>query len=473
MHRRRFLGRVGTALGVLGGGPGTTAAVATATQSADSPPGIAWHRTYDGLDVGAVAPAHGGGHVLVNHGQSDVPDHPLLPLRVALLDGSGAVLRRRELDVPGDARRARVDVVRTADGYAVAVGTWFATLREDLTVRTSGYASDLFSGQNTEVARTTDGVVVANDGTGVRHSRRTTVVGFGADGDRRWTWEYLGAVSGESASAVLHFLRDHPDGGVVVGGYRQDVGHPWLAHLAPDGTEHWKATVTDVDGRAFDATADADGVTLLTTDGLVRLDWERAIAWQRSYDEFDEPGGVLSRTPDGGERTGGSRASSDGTSDGGERTDGSRPSSGGPPDGGYVFPASYDRDRVFGLARTDAAGQLQWHRQYANPIESLGSPDAVYTDLVERAPGEYLLVGYRETTPDGWAMLLSESVEPGPSPTPEPTMSGPSSSTPTATSEPTPPSTPTDETSGRIPGFGVGPAVAGAAGVAGWLARRR
>lgn len=455
MHRRRFLGRVGTALGVLGGGLGATAAVATASRSTDSPPGIAWHRAYDGLDVAAIAPAHGGGHVLVNHGQSDVPDQPLHPLRVAILDGSGAVLRRRELDVPGDARRARADVVRTADGYAVAVGTWFATLREDLTVRSKGYASDLFSGQNTKVARTADGVVVANDGTGVRHSRRTTVVGFGVDGDRRWTWEYLGDVSGESASTFLHFLLGHPDGGVVVGGYRQDVGHPWLAHLAPDGTERWKATVTEVDGRAFDGTVDADGVTFLTTDGLVRLDRERAIAWQRSYDEFEEPGGVLSRTPDGG-----------------ERTDGSRASSGGPPDGGYVFPASHDRDRVFGLARTDAAGQLQWHRQYADPIESPGGPDAVYTDLVERAPGEYLLVGYRENTPDGWAMLLSESVTPESTPTPEPTTAGPSSSTPTATSEPTPPSTPTGETSGRIPGFGVGTALAGA-GLAGWLARRR
>lgn len=457
MNRRRFIADV--ALTGLCGGVGTASATSAtarspssnASASAQSPPGVAWQRTYENVDVGAVAPAHGGGHVVVNHGQRFTDQ----PLRLALLDENGTVRRRREVDAPSDARVARADVVQRDDGYAVAIGTWFAALGLDLTVRTTGFAPEFESGHNTRVATHPDGFVVANDGSGVRGEVRTTVLGYGLDGTLQWTWEYDGG-DGNPATA-LRFLLDGSDGGLVVGGYRRGTVIPWLAGLAADGTERWKTSVTEARGGGTDATVTDGEITLSGDSHLVHLNADRSIAWQRTFDEFHD------RIPERLVRTA---------------------------DGGYLTAQMAGAARPF-VGKTDANGRLQWTREYTG---FAGDADAFYdlTDIVERAPGEYLLVGVERDAPAGWAVLLSDSLTPTPRPTSTPTPPPTQSSsrtptradTPTATRSPTSTATTTTrptsgseteaETGSPIPGFGVGTALAGAAGLAvGWLARRR
>ncbi len=419
MNRRRFLGSSIAATAGLVAMPSRIVGVST---DGRGPPGVVWQRTYDEFGVGSIVPAHDDGYVLGNSRHRTADSY--VPVRVVSIDESGAVRQKRTIDpdVPEDARRARTDLIRTDPGYAVATGPWFATLDPDLSVGTTGFAADTEANSRTFLAELPDGIAVASE---LVWSNRiaTRVFRFGSDGGLRWSRTY-----DEGNNRTLTFLLTGPDGGLVVGG--PGGGGPWLASIAADETERWKMNLNDVpDGIGGDATVAADGgVTLAGPSSMVRLTTAREIRWQRSYDAFREAhGGKIAPTADGG----------------------------------YVLAVPTGLDRV-GIVRTDEQGHLQWSYEY--PVIDDG---AVYlTDVVEHAPGEYLLVGSRREARKGWAMLLSEGESPPPTPTPTPSPTPLPLDPDTATSSPT--ETPASTTT---PGFGVVAALAGLAG--GWLARRR
>lgn len=409
------------------------ATVGAGRSAGDSqPPGVAWQRTYDDLDVAAVAPAHDGGEVLVGRGRGR--SDPDVPVRVAVVDEDGAVRQRTEVapEIPEDARRASVDVIRTADGYAVATGSWFATLSASLSVETTGFASEYEPNSTTRLVELSDGVAVASELDRPNHVS-VRVFGFDDDGELRWTREY-----GEWNSKWLGFLLRAPDGGLVVGG---GAGDPWLASLADDGSERWQTTVTDVPaGVGADATSHESGFTLFGESSAVGLTASGSVEWQRSYDAFADTfdGKIASTTDDG-----------------------------------YLVVAPVSSD-VVRIGKTDARGRLQWSHEYA----MIESGDAYVNDVLARGPGEFLVVGSRRDRREGWAVLVSEDETPTTrATTGARTTTGPRTTTQTdggATSDRPTDSTRTsavDSTSSSVPGFGIGAALVGTA--AGLLARRR
>lgn len=446
LSRRRFLELTGAtaACGLVG----TTASVAAGSRSSQVPPGVAWRRTYDDYPLDAAAAAHGGGYVVVGRGQHPQSEYPKIidsgdPVRLAIVNEHGTVRQRRELypDIPDEALWARADVVRTDDGYAVATGPWFAKLDTELTVRTTGVAAgEAVEGTSLpEANRTTlvvelpDGIVVATEKDAHDYAM-TRVVGFGPDGELQWVKTY-----GPEPATWLEFLLAD-ETGLVVGGRTSD---PWLASIAPDGTERWHTIVADApDGVGAAATRDDRGITLSGGGSLVRLTSSRSIDWQRSYAPFGGSyDGQLTRTADGG----------------------------------YLIAARVDLDRI-AVGRTDSAARLLWSREYT--VVDEGSVNM--HGFLERAPGEHLLVGRRRKSMTGWAVLLSD--EPPPTPrTHTPTLPGTASRTaidsatpPPVTDSPTLRSattTTTDSTTTTVPGFGFGAALVGIAG--GLLARRR
>lgn len=419
MRRRRFLASTCAATVGLAVAP----LPAAGSTGGPKPPGVVWRRTYDDFLPQRVVPAHGGGLVVVDRGHQFPDPNPLI--RVILLDETGEVRRRRRIDpdLPDVARRAWPDLIRTDTGYAVATGTWFARLDRELSVETTGFAPGYVSNRWTQIIESSDGFVVARS-RNTSERKDTRVLQFGPDGELRWTQQY-GEEDGWDM-ATLGFLRRDPQGGVVVGGPK---GEPWLAGLGPDGERQWQTTVSHAPPRTGgDATIDADGITLTGGSGLVRLTPDRSINWQHSYDALGAGGPhTLGRTTDGG----------------------------------YVMVASGDGPG-FALGRADASGRLRWAWEYSAGEEA--GPSQVAKDVVERSPGEYLVVGaaFKDefTVARGWAMLLSASESPPPTPTPSPTPTDFPTASPTETAEPT-----------TVPGFGIGAALAGLAG--GWLARRR
>lgn len=424
MNRRELLETacVGTA-SLLG----ATTSVAAGSANHSDPPGVAWGRTYDDLQIAAAVPAHDGGYVFVGRGRGRTS--PMVPVRVVAVNESGEVRHREEIDpeIPDEANRASADLVRTDDGYAVASGAWFATLDVDLSVEATGFADEYSPNSTTHLTERPDGFVVAAELDRPNHVS-VRLFGFDDEGNLRWVREY-----GEENSKWLEFLLDGPDGGVVVGGRG---GDPWLASVADDGTERWQTTLRDApSGVGYDAVG-GDGLTLFGTPDAVRLDTaSRSIEWRRTYEPFrDAYGGEIVR----------------------------------PADGGYVVAAKVNRDG-FRVGRTDSKGRLQWSHEYAVNVD--GQVDV--TDLVEQSPGGYLVVGSRRTSQQGWAVLLSESETPttmkattsertATSTTTEITSENTTTSTTASTTD--------SSTSAAIPGFGVGAALLGTA--AGLLARR-
>lgn len=426
MNRRQLLK---TACAGTAGLIGSTASVGLGSAHELEPPGVAWRRTYDDLQIAAAVAAHDGGHVFVGRGRGH--SDPEVPIRVVTVDESGAVRQRREIDpeVPDEANRASADVIRTKSGYAVASGSWFATLDADLSVETTGFAAEYEPNSTTYLTELSDGFAVAAEIDTPDHVS-VRVFGFDSDGELRWTREY-----GEQNSKWLEFLLDGPDGGVVVGGR---AGDPWLASLADDGTERWQTTVTDtLLGVGYDAKIDGDGVVLFGNWNMIRVTDSQSVEWKRPYDSSGETsGGKLVQTSDGD----------------------------------YVTAAQTALDRVL-VGGVDWKGRPLWSHEYT-VVES----GAVHlNDMVERAPGEYLLVGSRRETQEGWALLLSGSetvttrtaTEVGTSNTDTTSEKAMDDATETRTYG----NGSTTETDTSVPGFGIGAALLGTA--AGLLARRR
>ncbi|MFC7081189.1 hypothetical protein [Halorussus caseinilyticus] len=397
---------------------------ATATSVCDSDAlGVARRRTYDELAVGSVAPAHGGGYVLVNRGDSH--PSPEVPVRVAVVDERGTVRQRREiaLDVPEDARRANADVIRTEGGYAVATGSWFARLDADLSLEATGFASGYEPNGTTRLVELADGFTVAAELDRPNHVS-VRVLGFDGDGEFRWSRSY-----GEENSKWLDFLLPDSDGGVVVGGRK-----PWLAGVAPDGTERWQTTVADAPPEVgYDATRDDEEFVLFGGSNALGLTESRSVEWRRSYDSLaNASGGVLARTTDGG----------------------------------YLLAGLVALDRI-GVVAADAEGRPCWSHEY----EVVGDGAAYLADVVERAPGESLVVGSRRKGQNGWSMALSGAGTPtartstaSSATTERRTASTDASETRATSTEAT-----ETQTSSTVPGFGVGAALLGTAG--GLLAR--
>lgn len=430
MRRRRVLelacAGAATAFGVGTVGVGRSRADSTA-------PGVAWRRTYDDLDVGSVAPAHHGGEVLV--GRSRGHSDPDIPVRVAVANEDGEVRQLTEItpEIPEDARRANADVVRTGDGYAVATGPWFARLGTDLSVGTTGFASEYEPNSTTRLVELPGGVAVASEFDRPNHVS-VRVFGFDDDGALRWTREY-----GEWNSKWLGFLLRGPDGGLAVGG---GAGEPWLASLTGDGNERWQTAVDDVpSGVGADATSDEDGFTLFGESSVVRLTASGSVEWQGTYDAFED--------------------AFDGNIAGTE-------------DGGYVVAAPVSSD-VVRVGKTDAEGRLQWSHEY----EMVENGDGYLNDVRVRAPGEYLLVGSRRDRRGGWSLLISEKRTPatrvtatsGRTTTATTTETTREKTTESTTASPTGNGSDAANSGASVPGFGVGAALVGTA--AGLLARRR
>lgn len=397
------------------------------TVSTSTPPGVAWRRNYADLAIASVEPAHDGGHVFV--GRGDNYPRANVPVRVAVVDKTGSVRKRREInpDIPEDARRAKADLVRTDDGYAVASGSWFTRLDTDLSVRTTGFAAKHQPNSTTFLTELPNGFAVAAEHDWPNHVF-ITVFGFDDSGGLRWTRRF-----GEHGSKWLEYLLDESDGGLIVGG---GFEKPWLASLGPDGAVRWQTEVTNApSGMAgSDATKDDDGITLFGTGTMLRLTPERSIGWRRSYDHFpEEYGGRITKTTDGG----------------------------------YVLATVVDFDQIR-VGKTDANGNLQWSHEYT----VIDDGAAILNDTIERSPGEYLVVGARRDSQQGWALALSETQTPTPTPisTPTPTPTTTRITSPSTTELSIDPST-TDTTTTTQLGFGIGAALVGLA--TGLLARRR
>lgn len=362
-------------------------------------PGVVWRREFD-FDVGAAVKAHGSGFVLVNSGpfQTD-PEQRVL---VAVVDETGAVRKIREFDpgLPKKASYSMADVSPNDDGYVVASGPWFVELDTDLSVNTTGVAPDNFANNETRVVEHSEGYAVTITDDMADHTV-TRVIGFDSKGNHQWSRKY-----GESMKPS--FLLPGRDDGVIVGGGNS----PWPAAIAPDGPERWQTSFQDVPlGLSPDATWSNGNLTLFGGTSLIQLTRTRSIAWQRSFDGFQDCSyGELVQLSNGG----------------------------------YALAALDSRTEIR-VGRTDANGQLRWSHKYTVVDED----GAYLRGFVKPAPGEYLVVGTKRRSLEGWALLLSEDETPTPTDTP----------------------TTHSRTSTDIPGFGIGAGLIGLAG--GALVRMR
>lgn len=424
MDRRQFLELA--AYSTVAGVASTAGATPSSREVDEQPPGVAWRRAFEDGSFDAAVPAHGDGFVLAGRGESGRSADS--PVTVRHLDGTGAVRRRRSLtpEVGEDARQAGADMERTDSGYVVASGPWFARLDAEFAVETTGSASGFVANRRTRVVETDEGVAVATDLKSPNHAT-TRVHGFGSDGDHRWTRR----VNPDRALS-LGFL--FGGDGVVVGGTELGSGRPWLAGVAPDGTTRWQGVVTDAPTgfSAVDAISDGSGFTVLGRSGLLRLTGERSVAWQRSGDR--RSGTVLARATDGG----------------------------------YVLAGRVGKRHVR-VARTSRDGSLRWSHEYRVPDEATAWPDP--SAIVEREPGEYLVVGSRSDDSTGWVLSLSTAVEP-----PTTTATRTRNEQTTSRTPGTPTSRTTTGRSGALDGSAgaLGLGLAGLAGLgATWLIRRR
>lgn len=426
MNRRQLLK---TACAGTAGLIGSTTSVGFGSAHEVEPPGVAWQRTYDELEIAAVASAHDGGHVFVGRGRGR--SDPEVPIRVVTVDESGAVRQRQEIDpdVPEEANRASADVIRTKSGYAVASGSWFATLDADLSVETTGFAAEYKPNSTTYLTELSDGFAVAAELDRPNHVS-VRAFWFDRDGDLQWVREY-----GEQSSKWLEFLLDGPDGGVVVGGRG---GDPWLASLTADGTERWQTTVTDtLPEVGYDAKIDGDGIVLFGKSNMIRVTDSLSVEWERPYDSSGETsGGKLVQTQDGD----------------------------------YVTAAQVASDRVL-VGGVDWKGRPLWSHQYT----VVESGRTRLNDVVEVEPGEYLLVGSKRETQEGWALHLSGSETVTTRTATDAEDSGTDTTSEKAMDDATETHTSgngsTTETDTSVPGFGIGAALVGTA--VGLLARRR
>lgn len=426
MNRRAFLQSAClSTVGLVGTATPTTSSSITKPTS----PGVVWRRSYNESLITSVVSAHGGGHALVGRGGAESSSG--MPVRVTITNESGTVRKRRQIrpDTSKETRESTADIIQTESGYAVATGSWFAKLNADLSVETTGFASEYETNSTTHLVETSNGIAVAAESDAPNHAS-TRVLGFDDDGELQWTRKY-----GEEDSKWLEFLLDAPDGGLVVGGRS---GDPWLASLTADGSESWETTVTNAPtGVGTDATRDGDGFTLFGSSNMVRLDASRLIDWRRSFTSFrDAFSGKITRTTDGG----------------------------------YVVAAGVARDRIR-IGKTNSKGRLSWSYEY-----TLADDGGVFlNDIAERAPGEYLAVGSRRDAQEGWALLLAETKTPTTSPVRQTATSTQTNKvttttvTKSATSE-VPNSTTEGESTAIVPGFGIRAALVGTA--AGLLARR-
>lgn len=396
MNRRKFC----AALGVAAAG-GTVRAEST------GPPGAIARRAYDDLLVKDLTTAHGGGLALVGW-TADFE-----AMRIAVTDATGRIRTSRRLTPPGEMEGRPVPAIaRTADGYAVSSGGWIGILAPDLTVEAKTSHPERNNLGDTRTLAADPGVVVAHEHDMPNHVS-VTVTGYDADGNHRWHRHY-----GSDKSRTFGFLVPDPNG-VVVGGSNLATGGMWTAGLDPDGGERWSSTNTSVGSRYDPAAAFDDGLIVFDGKTLRKLDDDRSVAWERSYDSLSGSSPRLGLLPDGGLLAG------TGTTIG-----------------------------AFG-----PDGRARWVREYDVDGESLGG-------LHVLREGEYVAAGSTTAgdTKFGWFLCLSSSRTPSASPTPSPTPP-PATETPTVTTGQTASDTST-------PGLGLGAAFAALAGSALWLRRR-
>lgn len=411
--RRGFLRAAGTAA--------LLPALSARTGAARSPPGIAWSETYGGRGeqmFADAAPAHDDGWILVgvDRGTDATRTRPWI-VSVAP-DGTRRWERR-----PESGPDELASVVRTDDGYAAAgEGGWFVTLDATGEVRSATDFVDEDPVRRTRVVEIDAGFVIG----GIEPTPETSstlLVGVDPDGTERWRRSYR-------TEYDLSILTPW-DGGVVAGGWYLEEGGPWFASVAPDGTERWKTVLSlpDWPGPA-DAVPVGDGITVVGDNGLFHLNADREVAWKRKYDALsDTHPDVLVRTSDGG----------------------------------YVFAGLKEETLLVRVSKVDADGGLQWSGVYGNgDAATRVTPAYELGTIIERVPGEYLLVGGRRTGAwNGWVASLSEGVEPSRV-----------SETPTAVTDRAT-ETPTTTAPDGQTGFGVLAALLGLVGGGALYTRRR
>lgn len=338
-------------------------------------------------------------------------------IRVAVTDTEGRVHSSQRLTPPEDVEGSGAPAIaRTADGYAVSSGAWIGILAPDLTVEAKTTHPVRYNLGATQVLAADPGVVVAHEYY-TPSGASVTVTGYDAEGNYQWHW-----YSGGEWAHEFGFLVPDPNG-VVVGGDDLDKGGLWTAGFTPDGDQRWFSTNTSIGSKSGPAAVFDDGLFLFDGPTLRKLDDDRAVVWERSYDSFGEYGPQLVSLPDGGLLAG------TGTTVG-----------------------AFDPD-----------GRLRWAREYDIAGETLGG-------LLVLRDGEYVAAGSRTVggSANGWFLRLSSSVTPTPSPTPTstpPQTPSPTTDTPAVTTTQT-----ASDTS--APGLGLAAAFAALTGTAAWLRRR-
>lgn len=393
MNRRDFCASMSVA--VLG---------STVRAEPTTAPGVIARRTYDDLLVKDLTTAHDGGLALAGWTVD------FQGMRVAVTDSRGRIRNSQRLKPPEEMEGRPVPAItRTADGYAVSSGGWIGILAPDLTVEAKTIHPEWYHLGNTQVVAAGPGIVVANEYDMPDHVS-VMVTGYDTDGNYRWHWH-----SGSEWSHTFGFLVPDPNG-VVVGGGNLATGGLWTAGLAPDGDQRWSSTNTSLGTKYGPAATFDDGLILFDGTTLRKLDDDRSVVWERSYDSFSDVGPRLVSLPEGGTLAG------TGTTIG-----------------------------AFG-----PDGRARWVREYDVDGESLGG-------LRVLGDGEYVAAGSTTVgdSASGWFLRLSSSRTPTASPTPSPTPSA----TPTVTTGQT-------ATDTSVPGLGLATAFAALAGTAVWLRRR-
>ncbi|GAB7093866.1 hypothetical protein JCM30237_10180 [Halolamina litorea] len=419
LSRRRYLALAGVA------GAAGTVGVGTATgaeQDSPSPPGVAAQAEYEQLRITGTAPAHDTDRLLVGRrGSRPEPDDPV---RIAAVDADGTVRRRRSItpDLPREAH-ATPDVVRTAEGYAIAAGAWLARLTPDLSVLSIGKRGEIPATERTTLLPVDGGFVVGFT-EWLPNAFWTWLVGFDADG--AYAWHHQHNVNGSQA---LAFLVPDGEGGAVAGGT-----FPWLASVGADGSFE-RVTLPDglPDGVLQTGARDGDGLVLSRGDAMARLDADFELDWTSQHDALSDRA-VRELVP---------------------------------VDDGFLVRTTAGESGDLTLGKVDSGGELRWHRAYRIDAERQVEP----LTLTATGEGEYLVAGGYHLSPRGWILRLSDTVAPESTATPTPTTPA---TTATADTTPTPSrtatSTPTaeDPTTTTGAGFRV---TAACAGVAAALAR--